>query len=224
MSIFCGVPCEPCTESARLRSMPGWSCPTISTVFGRSRPATTTFRPRWRLIKTIFARSLAADERRSDARRRHRERGIWQRRFWEHSIRDDADFARPTWITSISIPSNTAMSPTSQTGRIPRSRPAFGAGFILSTGFDRRNKPYPPTQPGNDAIRRVTLRFKPALRGLRSARVISCRLSWLVGTDPIRQRSRRMTPFGGLRFTLNPPYAGWLPSLVLSSPPAPGWR
>ena len=51
------------------------------------------FSTRWRLIKTIFARSLAADERRSDARKRHRERGIWQRRFWEHSIRDDADFA-----------------------------------------------------------------------------------------------------------------------------------
>ena len=51
------------------------------------------FSTRWRLIKTIFARSLAADERRSDARRRHQERGIWQRRFWEHSIRDDSDFA-----------------------------------------------------------------------------------------------------------------------------------
>lgn len=51
------------------------------------------FSTRWRLIKTIFARSLPANEHRSAARRRHRERGIWQRRFWEHSIRDHRDFA-----------------------------------------------------------------------------------------------------------------------------------
>ena len=51
------------------------------------------FSTRWRLIKTIFARGLPAAERRSDARKRHQERGIWQRRFWEHGIRDEADFA-----------------------------------------------------------------------------------------------------------------------------------
>lgn len=45
------------------------------------------------MVKAIFARSLPVTERRSVARWRHRERGIWQRRFWEHSIRDDADFA-----------------------------------------------------------------------------------------------------------------------------------
>jgi putative transposase len=27
-------------------------------------------------------------------RRARNERGIWQRRFWEHLIRDDADYAR----------------------------------------------------------------------------------------------------------------------------------
>jgi REP-associated tyrosine transposase len=56
-------------------------------------PGDDDFSTRWRVIKTIFARSLPVTERRSDARRRYRERGIWQRRFWEHSIRDDADFA-----------------------------------------------------------------------------------------------------------------------------------
>jgi putative transposase len=56
-------------------------------------PGDDDFSTRWRLIKTIFARSVPVTERRSDARRRQRERGIWQRRLWEHGIRDDADFA-----------------------------------------------------------------------------------------------------------------------------------
>ncbi|MFO0801776.1 MAG: transposase [Gemmataceae bacterium] len=30
----------------------------------------------------------------SASRRKHRERLIWQRRFWEHTVRDESDFAR----------------------------------------------------------------------------------------------------------------------------------
>jgi putative transposase len=30
----------------------------------------------------------------SVARAKHRERGIWQKRFWEHKIRDEEDFRR----------------------------------------------------------------------------------------------------------------------------------
>ncbi len=48
---------------------------------------------RWRLIKTAFAKRMPATEHLSNARRRRGERGIWQRRSWEHAIRDDADFA-----------------------------------------------------------------------------------------------------------------------------------
>ncbi len=33
-------------------------------------------------------------ERRSDSRKKKGERGIWQRRYWEHMIRDDEDYAR----------------------------------------------------------------------------------------------------------------------------------
>ena len=36
----------------------------------------------------------ADDERRSKVRRARGERGIWQRRFWEHLIRDDEDYRR----------------------------------------------------------------------------------------------------------------------------------
>ncbi len=51
------------------------------------------FSTRWRLIKAIFTRALPGGERRSEARLRSGERAIWQRRFWEHAIRDDEDFA-----------------------------------------------------------------------------------------------------------------------------------
>lgn len=46
---------------------------------------------RWRLIKTRFSRQMPVGPlRRSHILRG--ERGIWQRRYWEHHIRDQADF------------------------------------------------------------------------------------------------------------------------------------
>ena len=47
------------------------------------------FTTRWRLIKAGFAKHLPKTEHRS----RRGERGIWQRRFWEHAIRDERDYA-----------------------------------------------------------------------------------------------------------------------------------
>lgn len=47
---------------------------------------------RWRLIKSGFSKGLPMQERRSPVRQRRGERGIWQRRFWEHLIRDEADY------------------------------------------------------------------------------------------------------------------------------------
>jgi len=52
------------------------------------------FSTRWRLIKTSFSRSLAAGEPVSGSRSAKGERGIWQRRYWEHTIRDEKDFER----------------------------------------------------------------------------------------------------------------------------------
>ncbi len=46
---------------------------------------------RWQQIKSAFARSLPRDERRSARRLAKRERGIWQRRFWERLLRDESD-------------------------------------------------------------------------------------------------------------------------------------
>src|SRR6266478_4312086 len=41
------------------------------------------FATRWRLIKSAFSRGLPRGER-----------GIWQRRYWEHTLRDEDDFVR----------------------------------------------------------------------------------------------------------------------------------
>ena len=49
---------------------------------------------RWGLIKAKFSRSLERGERRSASRVKRGERGIWQRRFWEHCIRDEEDYTR----------------------------------------------------------------------------------------------------------------------------------
>jgi len=50
------------------------------------------FATRWRLIKTGFSKRIPAGEWRSDVRRARGERGLWQRRYWEHLIRHDRDF------------------------------------------------------------------------------------------------------------------------------------
>ncbi|MFO1431082.1 MAG: transposase [Candidatus Competibacteraceae bacterium] len=51
------------------------------------------FTERWRSIKQDFSRGLPATEHRSAVRIARGERGIWQRRFWEYTIRDDEDYA-----------------------------------------------------------------------------------------------------------------------------------
>jgi len=52
------------------------------------------FPTRWRLIKSRFSRQISAGERVSSSRVRRRERGLWQRRYWEHVIRDERDYRR----------------------------------------------------------------------------------------------------------------------------------
>jgi putative transposase len=52
------------------------------------------FAVRWRLMKSAFSRGLPLGERRSQSRSRKAERGIWQRRYWEHTLRDENDFER----------------------------------------------------------------------------------------------------------------------------------
>jgi len=52
------------------------------------------YKTRWALIKAGFSRAIPEAERRSESRKARGERGIWQRRFWEHMIRSQEDFCR----------------------------------------------------------------------------------------------------------------------------------
>ena len=49
---------------------------------------------RWNLFKSGFSRGFPADQTRSLSKIAKREKGIWQRRYWEHAIRDERDFER----------------------------------------------------------------------------------------------------------------------------------
>jgi putative transposase len=61
-------------------------------------PGDSDYSTRWLQIKrsvSRFARAGLADSgARPVSARKHRESTIWQRRFWEHQIRDDGDFER----------------------------------------------------------------------------------------------------------------------------------
>ena len=52
------------------------------------------FSTRWMLIKSGFSRRLPVGERRNRSRVSKGERDIWQRRFWEHLIRDENDYEK----------------------------------------------------------------------------------------------------------------------------------
>jgi putative transposase len=57
-------------------------------------PGDADYSLRWRLIKGFFSRRIAHGEHRRLSRISKVERGIWQRRYWEHLIRDEDDLRR----------------------------------------------------------------------------------------------------------------------------------
>ena len=57
-------------------------------------PNDTNYSQRIGFIKSCFSRQIESFERISASRQSKRERGIWQRRFWEHVIRDELDYSR----------------------------------------------------------------------------------------------------------------------------------
>ena len=56
-------------------------------------PGDEAYSSRWRAIKKAFSKAIPNIEFRSAQQLKRHERGIWQRRFWEHTIRDEADYA-----------------------------------------------------------------------------------------------------------------------------------
>nr|VFK06705.1 MAG: putative transposase [Candidatus Kentron sp. FM] len=60
----------------------------------RMPPWDADYKTRWSLIKAGFSRAVSPGEQQSESRLKRGERGIWQRRYWEHMIRDDLDLER----------------------------------------------------------------------------------------------------------------------------------
>lgn len=60
----------------------------------RLPPGDANYPLRWSLIKAGFSRQLEKGEFTRASRQTKRERGIWQRRYWEHQIRDEADLSQ----------------------------------------------------------------------------------------------------------------------------------
>jgi putative transposase len=61
-------------------------------------PGDPNFSVRWRQIKEAFTRHFTngggSEAATTASRVRHRERAVWQRRFWEHTCRDEDDLKR----------------------------------------------------------------------------------------------------------------------------------
>ena len=56
-------------------------------------PGDADFPTRWRLIKSAFSNGHAPSDFASQSKRDRGEKGIWQRRYWHHLIRSEADLA-----------------------------------------------------------------------------------------------------------------------------------
>ncbi len=63
-----------------------WTLPECDCDYGR----------RWSMMKRLTSQAVDLPDLRppSDSRLRRRESNLWQRRFWEHAIADDDDYAR----------------------------------------------------------------------------------------------------------------------------------
>ena len=96
-------------------------------------PGDADFSLRWRLIKSRFAQALPKQERTSNVRKARGERGIWQRRFWEHLIRDEADYANHVEYCYIN-PMKHDWWQGCAIGRIRRFTATFAQGLFRRTG------------------------------------------------------------------------------------------
>jgi putative transposase len=96
------------------------------------------FATRWRLIKSAFSRRLATGERVSESRAAKGERGIWQRCYWEHTIRDDNDLARHVDYLHSYQPGQAPACGAGQ-GLAVFVVPSHGEARRLSRGLGRRH-------------------------------------------------------------------------------------
>jgi putative transposase len=63
-------------------------------VIWRLPPGDDDYPTRWRLLKGRFSHSVGCHHATRRSHKLKGELGIWQRRYWEHTIRDEADLHR----------------------------------------------------------------------------------------------------------------------------------
>jgi putative transposase len=105
---------------------------------------------RWRMIKSRFARTIPKEGAVSRSRQARGERGIWQRRFWEHLIRSEQDYSRHVEYCYINPVKQSCV--VCRTGHIHRFIATYAPASSRSIGRARS------TSPANLAsgLRRVT--------------------------------------------------------------------
>jgi putative transposase len=96
------------------------------------------FSKRWRLIKSYFTRKYDGKNNHTPnaARIRKKEQAVWQRRFWEHLIRDEKDFSNhvehihynPVKHGLVTAPKDWEYSSFHRYVREGRYNPNWGAG------------------------------------------------------------------------------------------------
>ena len=76
-------------------------------------PEDADFSLRWRMIKSNFSRGLPPAPNRNAQQIERGEKGIWQRRFWEHHIRDKQDLdAHKQFIYAAPVQAGLCAKPT----------------------------------------------------------------------------------------------------------------
>ncbi|HEU5116939.1 MAG TPA: transposase [Isosphaeraceae bacterium] len=107
-------------------------------------PGDANYSDRWRRIKAAFSRSWCGEggpERPQDhSRSKKGERGIWQRRFWEHVVQDEADLERhcdyihynPIKHGYVKYPGDWAWSSFQRFVRLGQYEPGWGRSEPLS--------------------------------------------------------------------------------------------
>jgi REP-associated tyrosine transposase len=101
------------------------------------------FSTRWSLIKAGFSRGLNMPGDRSASKVRKRERGIWQRRFWEHAIRDDDDLRRHVDYTHFNPVKHGLVSRVADWPFSSFHRYVDRGEFPIDWGGDQRDIPAP---------------------------------------------------------------------------------
>jgi putative transposase len=105
-------------------------------------PGDSDYSGRLRAVKTRFSKAMEPGEPRSAVRRARGERGIWQRRFWEHTIRDDDDYARHLDYVHFN-PVKHGLAPS------PAAWPYSSFSLAVAAGFYPANWTYDGSSGGN---------------------------------------------------------------------------